>query len=201
MYKLQKEVLPLSKLKPCPRNLKRTSVEKYFRNEGMLVDWCSFKLTFNPRLNEEEKTELSGRQTEESEENGNEFGEVFHFRSQIPHKNYGSGGLLATIVPAIIGTFIGLILFGIFWNDEDETAPVFRNGGCDSGELVKRSCLTQGTYEQCGNQPGNEEDFFLFTGDEGRIEIGGHQGRAMTPLPPQYPNTHPNGSPAITYAV
>lgn len=44
LKKLQVEVSPLSKLRPCPRNLKRTSVEVYLRRHNFLVDWCSFRL-------------------------------------------------------------------------------------------------------------------------------------------------------------
>ncbi|KAF7382697.1 hypothetical protein HZH66_013099 [Vespula vulgaris] len=45
LIELQKEVKPLWKLLPsCPRDLKRTSVERLFREAGFLLDWCSFKL-------------------------------------------------------------------------------------------------------------------------------------------------------------
>lgn len=44
LNKLQVEVSPLWKLRPCPRDMKRTSVERHFRRYDFLVDWCSFRL-------------------------------------------------------------------------------------------------------------------------------------------------------------
>ncbi|KAI4488282.1 hypothetical protein M0804_005130 [Polistes exclamans] len=45
LIELQEEVKPLWKLLPsCPRDFKRTSVERLFREAGFLLDWCSFRL-------------------------------------------------------------------------------------------------------------------------------------------------------------
>ncbi|VVC26480.1 Hypothetical protein CINCED_3A016265 [Cinara cedri] len=44
LYDLEKEISPLQKLNKCPKDFKRTSVERYFRLKGFNLDWCSFKL-------------------------------------------------------------------------------------------------------------------------------------------------------------
>ncbi|XP_012266533.1 epsilon-sarcoglycan isoform X2 [Athalia rosae] len=44
MHALQEEVKPLKKLPNCPRDFKRTSVERLFRSEGFHLDWCRFIL-------------------------------------------------------------------------------------------------------------------------------------------------------------
>ncbi|XP_076240253.1 sarcoglycan alpha isoform X2 [Calliopsis andreniformis] len=44
LNKLQEEVKSLSKLKSCPRDFKRTSVERLFRMAEFILDWCSFRL-------------------------------------------------------------------------------------------------------------------------------------------------------------
>jgi hypothetical protein len=45
LKKLEGEVKPLvKKLSPCPRDLKRTTVERLFRDEGFVLDWCAFRL-------------------------------------------------------------------------------------------------------------------------------------------------------------
>lgn len=44
LIELQDEVRPLSKLQYCPRDFKRTTVERLFREEGFILDWCNFKL-------------------------------------------------------------------------------------------------------------------------------------------------------------
>lgn len=44
LTELQDEVRPLWKVPSCPRNFKRTSVERYFRDSGFALDWCSFRL-------------------------------------------------------------------------------------------------------------------------------------------------------------
>ncbi|XP_076677942.1 sarcoglycan alpha isoform X2 [Andrena cerasifolii] len=44
MNELQEEVKPLWKLKSCPRDFKRTSVERLFREAEFTLDWCSFRL-------------------------------------------------------------------------------------------------------------------------------------------------------------
>ncbi|XP_073963378.1 sarcoglycan alpha isoform X1 [Choristoneura fumiferana] len=41
---LREEVRPLSKLTSCPREYKRTTVERLFREAGLTLDWCNFEL-------------------------------------------------------------------------------------------------------------------------------------------------------------
>lgn len=44
LRELQDEVKPLWKFTSCPRDLKRTSVDRHFRSQGFILDWCSFRL-------------------------------------------------------------------------------------------------------------------------------------------------------------
>lgn len=44
LINLEKEVEPLRKRLPCPKDFKKTSKEKLFREARFLMDWCSFKL-------------------------------------------------------------------------------------------------------------------------------------------------------------
>ena len=51
---LQEEIKPLWKLQSCPRDFKRTTVERIFRDEGFILDWCNFKLVnniYHPKTN------------------------------------------------------------------------------------------------------------------------------------------------------
>jgi len=41
---LDRETSPLRVRPSCPRNFKRTSVERYFRDKGFAIDWCAFRL-------------------------------------------------------------------------------------------------------------------------------------------------------------
>ncbi|XP_071446057.1 epsilon-sarcoglycan isoform X2 [Hetaerina americana] len=45
LLELQEEVRPLWKVGPsCPRDFKRTTVDRLFREEGFALDWCAFRL-------------------------------------------------------------------------------------------------------------------------------------------------------------
>ncbi|KAK7794674.1 hypothetical protein R5R35_003789 [Gryllus longicercus] len=44
LIELQEEVKPLWKLISCPRDFKRTTVDRLFREEGFALDWCAFRL-------------------------------------------------------------------------------------------------------------------------------------------------------------
>ncbi|XP_064074867.1 uncharacterized protein LOC113398086 [Vanessa tameamea] len=44
LKRLREEVRPLSRLPSCPRDYKRTTVERLFRDAGLNLDWCSFEL-------------------------------------------------------------------------------------------------------------------------------------------------------------
>ncbi|KZC15013.1 Epsilon-sarcoglycan [Dufourea novaeangliae] len=49
LNELQDEVKPLWKLPSCPRDFKRTSVERLFREARFALDWCSFRLVEQER--------------------------------------------------------------------------------------------------------------------------------------------------------
>ncbi|XP_046389938.1 epsilon-sarcoglycan isoform X2 [Ischnura elegans] len=45
LLELQEEVRPLWRVGPsCPRDFKRTTVDRLFREEGFALDWCAFRL-------------------------------------------------------------------------------------------------------------------------------------------------------------
>lgn len=44
LVELQEEVKPLWKVPSCPRDFKRTTVERFFREAGFALDWCAFRL-------------------------------------------------------------------------------------------------------------------------------------------------------------
>ncbi|KAI5639444.1 sarcoglycan alpha/epsilon domain-containing protein [Phthorimaea operculella] len=44
LKRLREEVRPLSRLPSCPRGLKKTTVEKIFREAELMLDWCRFEL-------------------------------------------------------------------------------------------------------------------------------------------------------------
>ena len=56
---LERETTPLRVLPSCPRNFKRTSVERYFREKGFAIDWCAFRLmTLDNQLSSEDTTAI-----------------------------------------------------------------------------------------------------------------------------------------------
>lgn len=117
LKKLQVEISPLLKLRPCPRDMKRTSVEKYFRQWNFLVDWCSFRLV-GPEVDVLEKPGGESSSAGSGAVGGSDGGfvdetmefvkgkgrfaiqpTVFHFQSEIPERSYGYEALLATVIP------------------------------------------------------------------------------------------------------
>ena len=44
LLELDRETTPLRSFPDCPRNFKRTSVERHFREKGFSLDWCAFRL-------------------------------------------------------------------------------------------------------------------------------------------------------------
>lgn len=47
LLELEKEVEPLWNHHPCPAYFKKTSYERFFRQQGFAIDWCSFRLYNN----------------------------------------------------------------------------------------------------------------------------------------------------------
>ncbi|XP_076547006.1 sarcoglycan alpha isoform X2 [Osmia lignaria lignaria] len=56
LNELQEEVKPLWKLPFCPRDFKRTSVERLFREAGFALDWCSFRLVIRKEVEQEQQS-------------------------------------------------------------------------------------------------------------------------------------------------
>nr|CAG4650104.1 EOG090X04W0 [Sida crystallina] len=108
---LEREVSPLWAFRPCPRDFKKTSVERYFRSKGFIVDWCSFKLmpensalsTISPIQQEDVKTENPGILLKSHKVVSEEIG---LWRSparwELPRRSYSEDGLIAIFVPLII---------------------------------------------------------------------------------------------------
>ena len=64
---LDRETSPLRVLPSCPRNFKRTSVERYFREKGFAIDWCAFRLMLlDQALSSQDTTAIYNELTSES---------------------------------------------------------------------------------------------------------------------------------------
>nr|CAG4638401.1 EOG090X04W0 [Cyclestheria hislopi] len=108
---LQREVSPLWQSRPCPRDFKKTSMERYFRPKGFILDWCSFHLvpedpslvTRNPAAEANLVTAKPAIFLKYNkivmDENG-----LWRTpsRSEVPKRSYVEDGVVAVFVPLIV---------------------------------------------------------------------------------------------------
>lgn len=108
LKRLREEVRPLSRLPSCPREYKRTTVERLFRDAGLTLDWCSFEL-YNTIYKErstvhlEYLTELpNGSQSSKSIQ-AFDTRHVWQVpsRHSLPEANYGKQLTLVLAVPLL----------------------------------------------------------------------------------------------------
>ncbi|XP_048524292.1 epsilon-sarcoglycan isoform X2 [Dendroctonus ponderosae] len=125
LLELQKEVQPLNKMQPCPRNFKRTSVERFFRDAGFILDWCAFHLI-------ERKVNKSAQQKSDIDyENLEEFGDsasISFYRQNVPERPYRKELIIAIGIPMMIMTVLVVVLSFIicYKNDmADEQSEFF----------------------------------------------------------------------------
>ncbi|KAG7297332.1 hypothetical protein JYU34_019303 [Plutella xylostella] len=109
LKRLREEVRPLSRLPSCPREYKRTTVERLFRDAGLTLDWCNFEL-FN--------TVYKARSTELLEylaempppDSHSELRKVQHAaetwsapsRHDLPSRSYLKEFTVAVVVPIVL---------------------------------------------------------------------------------------------------
>nr|CAG4648616.1 EOG090X04W0 [Polyphemus pediculus] len=142
---LEREVSPLWSHRSCPRNFKKTSVERNFRSKGFIIDWCSFQLTpqntslimsssTTAATGVESKTEraiLKSHLTP-SEEIGLWRAPT---KSEVPRRSYAEDGIIAIFVPVMLL----LVLVGLL------TAIL---GIHPEGEVTEEGLLYEGVFEE-----------------------------------------------------
>ncbi|XP_056640234.1 epsilon-sarcoglycan isoform X1 [Diorhabda sublineata] len=124
LIELQKEVTPLSNLPSCPRNFKKTSVERYFREAGFVLDWCSFHLVDN-------NNSAMHRTNELVKDDYYMHGDVWQSISKfdVPQRSYYNELMVSLLVPVLILIILGLFLSFLlcFHHDEleDEESEIY----------------------------------------------------------------------------
>ncbi|XP_049824215.1 epsilon-sarcoglycan isoform X2 [Aethina tumida] len=99
LLELQEEIRPLWKVPVCPRDFKRTSVERHFRSAGFALDWCMFRLIGdnNSAIGVNEKLLYQ-------EPNDVEIDTISRY--EIPTRDYFNEYLVSTLVPISINVVL-----------------------------------------------------------------------------------------------
>lgn len=123
LIELQEEVRPLWKLFPCPRDLKRTTVERLFRENGFALDWCAFRLLedTNSAMPQSSPTNyetgMSHPDYISEDDNTVQINDRF-FEDQwngvsieeLPIRSYINEFVFTIIIPVFLLTFLALVL-------------------------------------------------------------------------------------------
>ncbi|KAF4530480.1 hypothetical protein B566_EDAN014682 [Ephemera danica] len=113
LRELQEEVKPLWKMgSSCPRDFKRTSVERLFREQGFALDWCSFRLF--------EAEELQLHATADSAptpmppmKHPTDQAHIWHAppaRANVPQRSYAHEFVVTILVPMLVLLLLVMLL-------------------------------------------------------------------------------------------
>nr|CAI5848556.1 unnamed protein product [Callosobruchus analis] len=130
---LQEEIKPLWKVPSCPRDFKRTSVERYFRDAGFALDWCSFRLIDN------NNSAMHQSKLKDSLVTSNLADDDFildfndrwesYATADVPKRNYFGLVAVSVMIPIIIFLVLAMVLSFLlcFQHDEieDDESEIF----------------------------------------------------------------------------
>jgi len=185
LRELEREVSPLWSFQPCPRNFKKTSVERYFRLRGFMLDWCSFHLvpqnsslmtvSTTARSALDSKTErVVLKSYQESWEDGRLWRAPT--KSETPIRSYAADGVIAIFVPIVIL----LILVGVL------TAIL---GVHPEGKETEEGLLYEAVFEELPFL--NTKDKPKATEKEEMLEMNRRLGRAGHSVTPPLKRNNP----------
>ncbi|KAL1138292.1 hypothetical protein AAG570_009980, partial [Ranatra chinensis] len=107
LLSLQEETRPLWKLQSCPRDFKRTTVDRHFRPAGFVLDWCSFRLGKRDSgggNNVFPHTEPSG------EEEGSRGPWRLRSKHRLPSRSYTSDLVATLVLPVTVLVLLAVLL-------------------------------------------------------------------------------------------
>lgn len=118
MLELQEEVRPLYKLQSCPRDFKRTSVERLFRNAKFFLDWCSFRLIQKDENNNSAMHKADNEKGESDYDAQDNWTPIV--REEIPTRSYNKELVMTVAIPMVIMTVLVFALTFILCFEHDD---------------------------------------------------------------------------------
>ncbi|XP_065562369.1 alpha-sarcoglycan-like isoform X2 [Artemia franciscana] len=106
LIELQREVGPLWSSRPCPRDFKKTSLEKNFRSRGYILDWCSFRLVTCEDQDDQLKDTEDTLRVSAVDGKKDEYIWVAPAKDQLPKRSYIVDSILAIFSPIVFGIIL-----------------------------------------------------------------------------------------------
>lgn len=164
LFDLDLETTPLRKSSPCPRDFKRTTVERHFRAKGFALDWCEFRLMELDEDSEiykefgtveEEEDELESEEELVPAKINQLFNESLHLleknkellfpdKNHIPKADWTREYILVAIPTILIGIFLFSLVVILFFvkcpgmSDREDRWDALTESFC----LVIKDCFT-----------------------------------------------------------
>ncbi|XP_050594546.1 alpha-sarcoglycan isoform X2 [Bombus affinis] len=126
LNELQEEVKPLWKLPFCPRDFKRTSVERLFREAEFALDWCSFRLVEQEQQSLQQESARRGPSMNVLDLPASGISEHTEWRwarstkANIPTRSYFEEIATTIFVPAILLLVLAALLSTVLCLDREK---------------------------------------------------------------------------------
>ncbi|XP_034944613.1 epsilon-sarcoglycan isoform X2 [Chelonus insularis] len=170
LHNLEDEVKPLRKISHCPKDYKRTTKEKIFRDADFMLDWCSFKLISENRSVHQESARrgpsmnVIDRATLGSSERV-EWQWARPKKSSVPIRNYLNEIVSAIFIPTGLLLILAIFLSTTFCLqhpnvDKGELSPV-ESTGKNGVQMVQYATAEKTTLRSLANQCTTPTDTIL----------------------------------------
>ena len=162
LLELERETSTLRSFPSCPRNFKRTSVERHFREKGFALDWCAFRVM---TLVGQEYVDIRDNQTDSisvQNETVEMFepprGHIFLERSKLPIRNISAEFLISILPVSFVFIIVSMTFCAIFCFQRDGEEEW--EGFVESFFLVFKDCFTCCSAKEKDNPLLNAGDDF-----------------------------------------
>ncbi|XP_043601019.1 epsilon-sarcoglycan isoform X6 [Bombus pyrosoma] len=171
LNELQEEVKPLWKLPFCPRDFKRTSVERLFREAEFALDWCSFRLVEQEQQSLQHESARRGPSMNVLDLPASGISEHTEWRwarstkANIPTRSYFEEIATTIFVPVILLLVLAALLSTVLCLDREkiEKRETSTGEGVSNNniQMVQYAAIERGTLKSLSAQPSSPNDSLI----------------------------------------
>ncbi|XP_031771213.1 epsilon-sarcoglycan isoform X3 [Apis florea] len=167
LNELQEEVKPLWKLRSCPRDFKRTSVERLFREARFALDWCSFRLVEQEQQSLQQESARRGPSVLDLPASGiSEHAEwrwARSSRANIPTRSYFEEIVTTIFVSVILFFALAALLSTLLCLDHEKVKKreTSTGEGVSNNIQMVQYAVERGILKSLSAQPSSPNDSLL----------------------------------------